>query len=245
MPLSDLFFFSKSSLLPLLVGFLVILGPAGVSIGQAAPRVEISETAHDFRQVREDMSLVHAFVIKNFGDQDLQILEVDPDCACTVAKYDRVIAPGGTGQISLEIKPFSVVHAFTKKTYVKFNAPNRSSVTLLLTGNAQKIIEIEPSHIVRFRGSPRDNLTALVRLTSNLPSPWEITRFQNSIPDKIDVALKTERPGKVYVIEVKNKSQDQGHYVGIIELFTNVVQKPKIVMRVIADIYLDSSGPLK
>jgi hypothetical protein len=101
---------------------------------------------------------------------------------------------------------------------------------------------IEPSHIVRFRGPPRD-LTAQVRLTSNLPFPWEITKMQNSIPDKIDVHLKTERPGKVYVLEVKNKSHDQGHYVGMIELFTNVVHKPKIVMRIIADLYPDTVRP--
>jgi Protein of unknown function (DUF1573) len=245
MPLSDLIFSSKSYWLPLVVGFLVLLGPAGVFHAQADPRADIGETVYDFGQVREDMALTHTFVVRNSGDQNLQILEVDPDCVCTVATYDRVIPPGGTAKISFEIKPFSVVHAFKKKDFVRFNAPSQPSVILVLKGKAQKIIEIEPSHIIRFRGSPRDNLTAQVRLTSNLPSPWEITKFQNSIPDKIDVALKTERPGKVYVIEVKNKSQDQGHYVGMIELFTNVVQKPKIVMRVIADLYLDSPGPLK
>jgi hypothetical protein len=238
MPLSDLTFFRKSYWLPLVVGFLVLLGPAGVFQAQAEPRAHLAETSYDFGQVQEYLSLTHTFVVRNSGDQNLQILEVDPDCACTVAQYDRVIPSGGTGQIRLEIQPFSVVHAFTKKTYVRFNAPDLSSVTLVLTGNAQKIIEIKPSHIIRFRGSPRDSLTAQVRLTSNLPFPWEINRFQNSIPDKVDVTLKTERPGKSYVFEVKNKSQDLGHYVGTIELFTNVVQKPKIVMRIIADLNL-------
>jgi hypothetical protein len=238
MPLSDLTFFSKSYWLPLIVGVLVLLGPAGVFQAQAEPRADLTETIYNFGQVQDYIALTHTFVVRNSGDQNLQILEVDPDCACTVVQYDRTIPPGGTGQIRLEIQPFSVVHAFTKKTYVRFNSPNLPSVILVLTGNAQKTIEIKPSHIVRFRGSPKDNLTAQVRLTSNLPFPWEITRFQNSIPDKIDVVLKAERPGKVYVIEVKNKCQDQGHYVGKIELFTNVVQKPKIVMRVIADLYL-------
>jgi hypothetical protein len=236
-------FFYRSSWLPLLVGVLLLLGVAGVSTAQAEPRAEVAETTHDFGQVREDMTLVHDFVVKNPGDQNLQVLEVDPDCACTVAKYDRVIPPGGAGKISLQIQPFSVVHAFKKKTYVRFNAPDLSSVTLVVTGNAQKSIEIEPSHIVRFRGPPKDNLTAQVKLTSNLPFPWEITKWQDSIPDKIDVKLKTERPGKVYVLEVRNKSLDEGHYVGMIELFTNVVHKPKIIIRVIADLYPDTVRP--
>jgi hypothetical protein len=239
MSLSDLSFSRKSCWLPLVVAFL-LLGPVGVFHAQAQPKAELSETSHDFGQVREDMTLTHTFVVKNSGSENLQVLDVDPDCACTVAKYDRVIPPGGTGNIILEIKPFSVVHAFKKKTQVRFNAPDLSSATLLLTGNAQKSIEIEPSHVVRFRGNPRDPITAQVRLVSNLPFPWEITRMQNSLPDKIDATLKTERPGKVYVVELKNKCQDQGHYVGTIELFTNVVHKPKIYLRVIADFSSDT-----
>jgi Protein of unknown function (DUF1573) len=236
-------FFCRSSWLPVLVGLLVLLGPAGVDQAQAEPRAELTETSHDFGQVREDMTLVHDFVVKNLGDQNLQILDVDPDCACTVAKYDRVIPPGETGKITLQIQPFSLVHAFKKKTYVRFNASDLSSVNLVLTGNAQKSIEIEPSHIVRFRGPPKNDLTAQVKLTSNLPFPWEITRLQDSIPDKIEVKLKAEKPGKVYVLEVRNKSLDEGHYAGMIELFTNVVHKPKIIIRVIADLYSDTVRP--
>jgi hypothetical protein len=238
MSLSDLSFSRKSYWLLLAMGLLVF-GPMGVLPAQAQPKAEVAETTHDFGQVREDMALTHTFLIKNTGDQPLQVLGVDPDCVCTVANYDRSIAPGGTGKITLELKPFSVVHAFKKKTYVRFNAPNQPSVTLLLSGQAQRSIEIEPSHIVRFRGNPRDNHTAQVRFTSHMPFPWEITKFQNSLPDKFDVTLRTERPGKVYVVEVKNKSQEQGHYVGMVELFTNAVHKPKIVMRVIADLYPD------
>jgi hypothetical protein len=236
-------FLYKSGCLFLIIGLLALLGPMGVMEAQAQPRAEVTETSHDFGQVREDMALVHTFEIKNPGNQNLLILEVDPDCVCTVANYDRIIPPGGTGKVTLEIKPFSVVHAFTKKTYVRFNASDKSSVNLVLKGHATKSIEIDPSHIVRFRGVPRDNLTAQVKLTSNLPFPWEITRVENSIPDKIDVHLKTEKPGKVYVLEVRNKSRDQGHYVGMIQLFTNVVHKPKIIMRVIADLSPDTVRP--
>ncbi len=163
-----------------------------------------------------------------------------PDCLCTVANYDRVIPPGGEGKINLEIKPFSVVHAFRKKTVVRFNDPDRRAVTLVMQGQAQKSIEINPSHIVRLMGAPGENHTARVRLISHMPFPWEITKLFNSIPEKIDVSLKTEKPGKEYVIEVKNKSAAQERYAGRIEVFTNAVHKPKIVLRVIADLQSDS-----
>jgi hypothetical protein len=243
MSLKKLLFFCKSSWLFLLAGLLLLQGLAVVASAQAEPRAEVSETSHDFGQVREDMTLVHDFVVKNTGDQDLQILMVDPDCACTVAKYDKVIPPGGTGKITLQIQPFSVVHGFKKKTYVRFNSSDPSSVNLVLTGNAQKSIEIEPSHIVRFRGTPKDDLTAQVKLTSYLPFPWEITKVENFQPDKFNATLKTEKPGKVYVLEVRNKSLEEGHYAGMVQLSTNVVHKPKIIIRVIADFYPESVRP--
>ena len=227
------------------LGLLLFLGTAAYFPAQAQPRPEIPVTVHDFGHVREDMALAHSFVIKNVGDRDLKIELVDPDCACTVADYDRVIPPGGEGKVNLEIKPFSVVHAFKKKTYVRFNDPNRTSVNLVLQGDAAKSIEILPSHIVRFRGAPQEKHEAQVRFISHMPFPWQITKFRNYNPDKFDVTLKTETPGKSYILDIINKYQGQGRYVGKIEVFTNAINKPKIVMRVIADLYPDSAvgGP--
>jgi hypothetical protein len=242
MPLKKLRFLCKLSWFSLLAG-LLLLQSLAVSGAQAEPKAELPETSHDFGQVREDMTLVHDFVVKNTGDQNLQILLVDPDCACTVAKYDKVIPPGGTGKVTLQIQPFSVVHGFKKKTYVRFNSPDPSSVNLELTGNAQKSIDIQPSHIVRFRGAPKDDLTAQVKLISSLPFPWEITKIENSQPDKYAATLKTEKPGKVYILEVRNKSLEDGHYAGMIQLFTNVVHKPKIIIRVIADFSPEAVRP--
>jgi len=218
---------------------LLVMGPA---VGQAQPRAEVPVTVHDFGQVREDMAPSHVFVIKNLGNQELKVLEVDADCECTVVNYDRVIPPGGEGKVTLGLKPFSVIDAFKKKTKVRFNDPGKSTVTLVLKGVAQKSLDIQPGHIIRLKGGMGEELTARVRLVSNLPFPFEITKFYNSIPEKIDVSLKTEQPGKTYVVEVKNKSPSQERYTGRIELNTNVMNKPKIVLRVIADLYPESEG---
>jgi len=225
----------------LAVAVLVLLGVAGVAPLLAQPRADIPVTVQDFGQVWDYQTLKHVYVVRNSGDKELRILEVDPDCACTVANYDRVIPPGGEGKVNLELQPFSVLRAFEKKTYVRFNDPSRPGVNLIMKGVAQRSLEILPSHVVRLRGSSKDNLAAQVRFVSNLPFPWEITKFATNIPDKIDVALRVEKPGKIYVVEVKNKYREQGHYLGNIEVFTNSVQKPRIIVRVIADLYPDSA----
>jgi hypothetical protein len=208
----------------------------------AAPQAKIGETAFDFGKIYEDRALIHTFMIKNTGSAPLRIEDVDPDCACTVASFDKTIPPGGEGAITLAIKPYSVIHQFKKDTKVRLNDPERPLLHLTLTGVAQPFIEIEPSHIVRLRGSPGEEIQGQVRFVSHLPTPWKITGYKTTIPDKIEVSLKPEVPDKVYILKVRNRRQDTGPYAGIIELFTTSKQRPRLIVRVFGELYLPSAG---
>ncbi len=231
-------------------GWLLVMGawavapglPAVTPAAAAAPGVVLAETQHDFGEVYEDRQLSHTFVIKNNGNATLEILKVDPDCACTASKYDRTVPPGGQGEITLSIKPYSVMRQFRKETRIFTNAPEHSEFSLVLTGTAKPFIEIQPSHIVRLRGAPGDHLQGQVRFTSHLPGPFQITSFRTNIPDKIDVNLKAVETDRVYVLEVKNKSQTSGPYAGLIELTTNSKERPRLIVRVFGEIYLPSAS---
>jgi hypothetical protein len=207
-----------------------------------APRAEVRETSFDFGKTTEDQALTHTFVIKNTGAAPLNIEEVDPDCACTVPSYAKTIPPGGQGDLTLTIKPFSVMHRFTKKTKVRLNDPNQPMLILTLTGVAQPFIEIQPSHIVRLRGTLGNDIRGQVRFVSHLSAPFKITEFRTNIPDKIQAILKPEVPDKVYVLEVCNKRQDAGPYAGLIELITTSKERPRLIVRVFGEIYLPSAG---
>jgi hypothetical protein len=207
----------------------------------ASPRAEIPEATHDFGKVFEDQELTHTFVIRNTGDATLQITYIDPDCACTAANYDRRIPPGGEGKITLTIAPFSVLKQFSKHTEVFFNDPERSQVTLTMKGWGKPTIEIQPHHIVRFQGDPGSEHKAQIRFISHLNIPWEITSVKNSIPQFIEVTLKPEVVGKIYVLEVKNKSRQTGRYVGKIEMKTNAIRRPRLIVRVFGDFYPSSA----
>ena len=234
----------------LLISGMIFLGMVWLAVniflpGQASaaePQAVIAEDHFDFGEVFEDRHLIHSFVVKNNGNAPLEFLKVDPDCACTVADYERTIPPGGQGQITLAIKPFSVLHQFRKETRVWTNDPDRSEFSLVLTGSAKPFIEITPSHIVRLRGAPGNNVQGEVRFTSHLPGAFEITNFRTNIPDKIDVSLKPVEPGRVYVLEVKNKAQNSGPYAGLIELNTNSKERPRLIVRVFGEIYLPSAS---
>ena len=202
----------------------------------AASRVELAESTHDFGKVFEDQELTYTFLIKNTGDAPLHIKDIDPDCACTAANYDRIISPGGQGKMTLTIAPFSVLRQFAKHTKVFFDDPARPQETLTLTGYGEPAIEIQPHHIIRFQGDAGQDLKAQVRFTSHLNIPWEITEVTTDIPQYIEVQLRPEERCKSYILEVRNKSQEVGHYVGKIEMKTNAVRRPRLIVRVFGDI---------
>ncbi|MCL6622881.1 MAG: DUF1573 domain-containing protein [Syntrophobacterales bacterium] len=213
------------------VFLLLTLAPA-----QAAPRVEVLKTTHDFGEVFEDRELSHTFVLKNTGDAVLEIRDLDSDCACTTTESDRRIPPGGQGRITLTIAPYSVLHQFKKQTKVFLNDPATPVVTLSLVGYAKPFIEIQPSHVVRLRGKPGEPVGAQVRFISHLPIPFEITGFTTDIPQLIGVHLKAEEPGKVWLVEVKNQNTAAGNYQGTIILNTNAARRPRLIMRVFGEL---------
>jgi hypothetical protein len=216
--------------------------PTARTFAEGVPKVEIPETSHDFGKILRDQSPFYSFVIKNTGNAPLAIIEVDPDCTCTLAKYDRHIPPGGQGQITLAIKPNSVEGHFRKQTKVRFNDPENPLVVLAMTGVAQSLVDVEPGRVIRFKGKAGAEHRAQVRLISHLKEPLEIKRYQTNIPQFIKVSLKTEKPGRDYLLEVQNITHEPGNYSGIIELFTNAKRKPHIVIRVFA--FLKADGKI-
>ena len=220
---------------------LLLSAPLGAIAG-VGPKVQVPETTFDFGEIFEDRPLSHTFIIKNIGDALLEIKDIDSDCACTAADSDRRIPPGAQGRITLTIAPYSVLRQFTKKTKMVFNDPDTPEVVLTLKGYGKPFIEIQPSHIIRLRGKPGEELTSQVRFTSHLPAPWEIKDFKTNIPQFIDVTIKAAEPGKVYVLEVRNKRQETGNYAGVIELNTTSVKRPRLIIRVFGELSLPSAG---
>lgn len=224
-----------------LIWTLLLLCTPVAAAATTGPKAQVPETTFDFGEIFEDVKLTHTFDIRNIGDTLLEIKDIDSDCACTAADSDRRIPPGGQGRITLTIAPYSVLRQFTKKTTVFFNDPDHPQVVLTMKGYGKPFIEIQPSHIIRFRGKPGEELHDQVRFISHLPVPWEIKEFKTNIPQYIDVTVKAEEPGRIYVVEVRNKRQEAGNYAGLIELFTTSEKRPRMIMRVFGELSIPSS----
>ncbi len=65
-------------------------------------KAEFSHTEHDFGVIIQGEKVEHSFVFENTGDADLEILNVDVTCGCTVPTFPFIpIAPGEKGTISV------------------------------------------------------------------------------------------------------------------------------------------------
>lgn len=206
----------------------------------AAPKLVVDQATHDLGRVFEDQALRHTFEIKNTGDAPLVIKDIDLDCACSVADYDKTIPPGGAGKIVFSIKPFSVLHQFCKKGKILSNDPT-GDVTLQLCGVAVPFIEIQPSHIIRFQGDPEKNPVAEIRLISHQATPLEIKGYETDLGDRVGVTITPEVPGKIFVVRVSNKVKQNAVYKGKVELATSSDKRPQLILRVFADLYPSSA----
>lgn len=221
----------------------LVLAAALPAAAQGKPQAVFPETSHDFGEFIQDREQSYTFPVKNSGQATLRILEVDPDCACTVPAYDKEIPPGGEGKITLRLKAYSVLKQFQKKTRIRTDDPNNPQAVLILTGVSKPIIEITPSHIIRFKGPLKQKHEARVRLVSHMAKPLEIREVKNSLPDRVAVSLKAEEPGKTYVVTLQNQAEQPGNYAGKIELLTNAEKRPMLLLRVFADLYPEAAKP--
>jgi hypothetical protein len=100
------------------------------------PKLAMDSFEHSFGTIKAGTPLNHTFKVKNDGKAPLEISNVSPSCGCTTTNYDKVIAPGQTGGITLAIdKTESYNGEVVKTAEVTTNDPNKPRFTLTLKAN--------------------------------------------------------------------------------------------------------------
>lgn len=103
------------------------------SAAATKPVLVIASMEHSFGTVKAGTPLHYTFEVKNTGEGTLEIQNVQPSCGCTTSKFDKSIAPGKTGTISLAIeKTEGYKGDITKTATVTTNDPDHQSFVLTL-----------------------------------------------------------------------------------------------------------------
>jgi hypothetical protein len=124
----------------LLVVFgLVVLSAFSASAqdsNMGSPRMVTASLEHSFGSVKPGTPLKYTFQIKNEGKETLEIKSVAPSCGCTTSNFDKTIAPGKTGGITLEVAKTDGYNGdVTKTATVTTNDPDHQTFTLALKAN--------------------------------------------------------------------------------------------------------------
>jgi hypothetical protein len=110
--------------------------PGAAAPELALPVVEVPEKFHDFGTMREDRDFVHEFHVKNVGSSELLVAKIIPGRGSRVARYDRVIPPGGEGTIKIAVSARSCSRGEKKFIMVNCNDPKTPYFFLVLTGKS-------------------------------------------------------------------------------------------------------------
>lgn len=228
----------------------VVLAVAGVVIAQEAskpadpakkptasgprPIIEIPKMRHDFGDVYEREKFEYTFAVKNKGKADLVISEVKPGCGCTVANFDKVIAPGQEGKIELVLDGTRVHGEFSKTAQVFSNDPDHPELTLTIAGKKVAFLSVVPDGVIYLQGRYEEVVEKEVTISSNEKLPdFKVVGVTSDIDDKISYEYKPGLKKGEYVLKVKkNPELPMSSSYGTITVKTNSTNAPDTKLQV-------------
>ncbi len=163
----------------------------------APPALFIADKRHDFGSVFQGEDVVHSFRIENRGGSDLQIQRIKPSCGCTYVDHDKVIKPGGSGQVTLKIDTKRLRAGTQNKTADIFsNDPTTPKEKVYIQGKVETVFNVEPSYprIEAIRGTA--NPSTVITLTRTVDQPFKVTGVSKA-QTTTTTARKTNDPSRL------------------------------------------------
>lgn len=118
------------------------------SAASAAPELTVTEGTYNFGTITQGKKVQHNFVIKNSGDQPLQIKDVNVSCGCTAAKPSAsVIAPGKKGELQVIFDSANFTGKVQKTVSLVTNAGKSPTYTFNMEGTILEVLGIAPHQI--------------------------------------------------------------------------------------------------
>src|SRR5262245_8779495 len=125
---------------------------AAESKGKAAvgdAKIEVGPETRDAGTVPKGQVIETTFVVKNNGSSDLIISDARPGCGCTVASFDKTIAPGKEGKVQTSVDTKSFSGPISKSVLLVSNDPERGQINLFIKANVKPFVDILPQPYVR------------------------------------------------------------------------------------------------
>ncbi len=197
----------KTVILALCAAFLV----TAVLYADGKPKAVVAEPIKDVGTVAKGDKATVDFIIRNDGDAVLEITNVQPACGCTVAEYDKTIAPGQTGKVHAVVDTATFSGPIAKGVSVFTNDPALPQIELTLQAKVEPFISVKPGYAryITVQGEPLEG-NIVQTLWSPDGTPMDVTSVDSPFP-YLKVSFREATPeerlpdgkGKQWRVEMK------------------------------------------
>lgn len=148
----------KTVILALCAALLV----AATVLAAGKPKAVAVEPIKDVGVVATGEKIVNDFLIRNDGDAVLEITNVQPACGCTVAEFDKTIAPGQTGKVHAVVDTTTFNGPIAKGVSVFTNDPDTPQIELTIRAKVEPYISVKPGYAryITVQGEPLEGSIA-------------------------------------------------------------------------------------
>jgi len=120
--------------------------PTEDTTSDAGPRVVIDEPVVDAGRVPVGQTIEAEFSLRNEGTETLEITQVKPACGCTVAEFDKEIAPGATGKVHASVDTSRIAGPNAKAITVYTNDQATPRLQLTIKSEVRPYLVAQPGY---------------------------------------------------------------------------------------------------
>lgn len=202
----------------------------------AQPRAVAGETIQDVGRIDDFRNVDIAYAITNDGDSDLQLVDVVASCGCTVADYDRVIAPGDTGEVAVTLKPQGYSGPLARSVRVYTNDADNPYIELVVKAVIAPSVYMSPGYarLVGLAGEPIEPARQV--LWAPGVDDFQVTGATTTVPF-VEVEVRPATPGEAaeegsgnqWVVEARlGDEAPDGIFEDTVVIHTNHPRRPTI-----------------
>ncbi len=129
-----------------LLALCTVLIPMITAVAQesSGPKAVAVQPIKEFEMIPKGEKISHAFEIRNEGTSTLELTKVRPSCGCTIARFDKTIAPGEVGLVRTKLDTANFTGPISKSIAVFTNDPDNPKLQLVIKATVKPYIGVEP-----------------------------------------------------------------------------------------------------
>jgi hypothetical protein len=220
---------------------LIMTAGGAIAQDESGPALMVPSKIIDAGTVSQGIVVDADFDLVNEGSATLTVKAVRPTCGCTVADFDREIAPGTTGKIKAKLDTKDFAGPISKSILVMTDDPQTPTVTLVIKADVRPFVEILPRPLIRFNAVSHEPMSQTFIVAGADPEQsLNVSKIESSVPF---IATSIRKLGEDERVTGKSKDQYEvtmtltdetpvGPVNAVLTVNTDVKEAPKVPVKV-------------